>query len=1325
MKKLLIASFTLLTIVGYAQKKATAPTAESWAQTAIKAKEQIALGSVKGLPYVSDVYRRGIAPGHISIDVSSLKELVLVTWGTADGTDYDHAVWGSAKLIRKDGTFKWLDEVKFKTKKVESNWFKVNENFAGQAFKLRDETHKRGVLAHANSLLIVDLTGGDYVKFESSIGVDEGSSGGSVTFKVLPTSGQSEGAALITQCPEVKSKLVSAIGVPIEDWLTTPGTVLEQVALKNATATIKDKSFFEAEKAVLEAMSDKVAQLNGYITLIDKASEVVKINEQLAWLNIPAIGAALKDMKLGKEYQDKYAKLQALAKVGFDGVNSLNVKSIASAKEALSLKREILMANPLIDIDKLVVTRYKLGNRARFVQPNSMGTQPNNWSCQLSASRGGFDAEIVEMSDLRSETPKMRSIFKPKGDQVITDVQLHWNADRMIFTSQDDRKHFQVFEVPFAGGDAKQVTNVPESDLEFFDAAYLPSGKMIVNTNLGYHGVPCVNGSDAVGNFALFDPKNGDMRRICFDQENNWHPTVMANGRILYTRWEYTDLMHYYSRIVFNMNPDGTENKAFYGSGSLFPNSTYDLAPIPGSSSAFLGIITGHHGVVRSGRLILFDINKGRKGVNGMVQEIPFSKREIIPLVKDELVNDVWPQFIKPQPFNDKYFLVTAKLSPKSLWGVYLVDVFDNMTLVAEVEGEGLINAIPVMKRVIPPVIPERVPMDLSKADKEATVFIQDIYEGEGLPGVPRGTVKELRVLTYEFAYRNTLSDHIAQGIQSGWDIKRELGRVKVEEDGSVIFKIPANTPISLQPLDENGAAIQLMRSWLTGQPGETVSCVGCHEDQSQMPIPKRVIASQKAPSKIVIPEGGIRPFTFELEVQPILDRACVACHNGKDLKGGIDYTGGRMDTLIDWAGPRYFSKSYLKFHPYFYRQGPEAEMAVLNPMEYHVDNSEMFQMLRAGHHGVTLTPKEWERLTTWVDFMLPYRSAFDANPYKVLNGETLDQKDRRIELAIKYANVPVDWEKEIEEYTAVLKNQPKITPTMPQPVTTNVKQIKVKGFPFTADKAKEMVAGKQKKVVDLGGGHQMVFVYVPAGEYIAGGNGQLMTLAPHKVKIAKGFWIAQNEVSNAQMRALIPTHDSRYVGQFWKDHTTPGYDVNHDEYAATKISYDEANQYAEKLATKSGLKVTIPTEEQWEWAARAGSDSDFWYGNRNTDFSKYENLADVQLTKMAVSGVDPQPMSHDNPLYPYLNYIPKDETVDDGKMLMGASGTYTPSPWGIYDINGNVAEWTKSDFNETHKVVKGGSWYERTKKATVAIRRPFKPWQKVWNVGMRLIIEE
>jgi formylglycine-generating enzyme required for sulfatase activity len=176
--------------------------------------------------------------------------------------------------------------------------------------------------------------------------------------------------------------------------------------------------------------------------------------------------------------------------------------------------------------------------------------------------------------------------------------------------------------------------------------------------------------------------------------------------------------------------------------------------------------------------------------------------------------------------------------------------------------------------------------------------------------------------------------------------------------------------------------------------------------------------------------------------------------------------------------------------------------------------------------------------------------------------------------------------------------------------------------------------------------------------------------------------------------------------------------------------------EYCRKLSEKTGLRITLPTEAQWEWACRAGSDKDFWYGDLNTDFSTFENLADAQLSKMAVTGIDPQPMNRANPWFPYYNFIPKVESVDDGNMLQVASNTYKPNPFGLYGMHGNIAEWTRSDYlpypyressRETSgfKVARGGSYIERPKFSTSASRKYYYPWQRVFNVGFRVIIEE
>jgi hypothetical protein len=88
-------------------------------------------------------------------------------------------------------------------------------------------------------------------------------------------------------------------------------------------------------------------------------------------------------------------------------------------------------------------------------------------------------------------------------------------------------------------------------------------------------------------------------------------------------------------------------------------------------------------------------------------------------------------------------------------------------------------------------------------------------------------------------------------GMSGPWEAMRIVGTIPVEEDGSANFQVPANTPIAFQPLDEEGRAVQLMRSWTTAMPGERTSCIGCHESAYDSPIPKRTIAASKKPAKL------------------------------------------------------------------------------------------------------------------------------------------------------------------------------------------------------------------------------------------------------------------------------------------------------------------------------------------------------------------------------------------------------------------------------------------------------------------------------------------
>ena len=136
------------------------------------------------------------------------------------------------------------------------------------------------------------------------------------------------------------------------------------------------------------------------------------------------------------------------------------------------------------------------------------------------------------LSNLRGDLQSTR-IYKPTSDVPISDVQLHWDADRLLFSSLDSARKWQIYEMNIDGTGLHQKLKVPEPDLEFCDANYLPDGKIVATGNLGYNGVPCVHGDDVVAGLVSYDPATGKLRRLTFDQDGNWSPIVIPNGRII------------------------------------------------------------------------------------------------------------------------------------------------------------------------------------------------------------------------------------------------------------------------------------------------------------------------------------------------------------------------------------------------------------------------------------------------------------------------------------------------------------------------------------------------------------------------------------------------------------------------------------------------------------------------------------------------------------------------------------------------------------------------------------------------------------------------
>jgi hypothetical protein len=969
--------------------------------------------------------------------------------------------------------------------------------------------------------------------------------------------------------------------------------------------------------------------------------------------------------------------------------------------EIAVLQREALLANPLLDFDRLLVLQRRLGNRARQAMGAELGVGTLNSHSNDSLKRDGWDNELAVLSALRG-AQALRTLHKPDGGKIVTDLEVDFDGRRVLFASIGAQGNWRLFELDAAtGGAPRQLSPDDGADVGHFDACYLPDGRVVFASTAVYQGLPCEFGGRFMACLYLLDPATKQVRQLTFDQDSDWCPVVLPDGRVLYQRWEYSDLPHANSRRLFQMNPDGTDQREFYGSESYFPNSFFYARPMPGHPRQVIGVAGGHHGTPRSGRLLILDPALGRREADGVVQEIPGRGKKVQPIVRDRLVDGVWPQFLMPYPLSEKYVLVSCKPAPDALWGLYLVDVFDNMTLLKEVEGSALLDPIPLQPTPRPPRVPDRIDL----AQSNATVLLTDVYRGGGLAGLPRGTVKRLRVVEYYFSYRGTGGLLGSIGMDGPWDIKRVLGTVPVEADGSAHFVIPAQTPVTVQPLDEDGQALQLMRSWFVGQPGERVSCIGCHEMHNRTPAADPSLAARRVPSPI---EPGwaapTRGFNFAREVQPVLDRHCAECHGAEAAAkgGGLDLRGDRM--IDDWSSQisgnagkgrgGKFSASYAALHRFVRRPGIEGDIRMLSPMDYHFSATELGQLLARGHYGVRLDREGRERLAAWTDLNAPFHGTWGEI---VGTGTVAKTAERARELRQLYApSGPLTDYEQIPAAAAYTAPAERGAPEPPP------------GPPAIAVAAEP----GRTNLLDLGGGLVLDVVRVPGGRC--------------NDAMVPPFWIGRCEINNAQLRAFDPAHDSRDESRHGYQFGRRGYDLNGDRLPAVRVSRAQAEAFCTWLSRRSGRRVALPTESQWEWACRAGSSTPFSFGSRDADYTAFANFGDRRLKEFAACTAHQGYESVrvlESP-GPYDDWVPRDDRFDDGSFLPAESGRYRPNAWGLYDLHGNVWEWVAGTASGP-AVACGGSWYDRPFRGTADARVTYQPYQRVFNVGFRVVVED
>ena len=674
------------------------------------------------------------------------------------------------------------------------------------------------------------------------------------------------------------------------------------------------------------------------------------------------------------------AELAALERRCAEAGKGHDAVEVELQKKVCRLRRSIILSHPALDFDNLLINKrpppaYSHQSRqylGRYSLPGPGLVVLESWKdepeetvlLQGNLPLGSvlhpdlsFDAKQVLFSfcDHSEPDPTLRRFF-------ICEIGIHGSGLRQLTGTGND---------PLAGADGRETALI-----EDYDPCYLPDGGFaFVSTRLQSH-VRCQYGGRYFANFVLYraDANGLNIRRISFGEAPEWEPSMLADGRIVYTRWDYVNRHDTFFQSLWVTRPDGTAVSHVYGNYTRNPCTTAEPRAIPGSHKIVTTAVA-HHGYT-AGSIIVVDPRQGQEGetpITRITPDIQFPETE------------GWPvgACANPYPLSEDLFLVAytpdtlvreGKVQRPNAYGIYLIDTLGGRELIYRDPDMSCFSPIPIKPRRKPPALPV-----VEKRDEATGVFfVNNVYQST--QAIPTGSIKSLRVVRL---FEQTVETPPSRGKAIIDMPKRIAGTVPVGEDGSAAFRAPSGKPLLFQLLDENGMAVMSMRTLVYLQPGEVAGCVGCHDPRHSttrsVALPGDVTIHDLKPAAGPQYDGGM---SFARTVQPVLDRFCIDCHGLDKTEGDVDLLGTLKDVIFaypTWPGPNKMivSRAYesLMNRPELVAIAQRNfETDISTPRDYFAHAGTLADMLLAGHPDaegkarVTLDRQSFQRIVDWLD---------------------------------------------------------------------------------------------------------------------------------------------------------------------------------------------------------------------------------------------------------------------------------------------------------------------------------------------------------------------